>query len=200
MDLGIFLKVLLASVGVVGVQGFLSWRDEYLTQSQLHRRGISPGWAFVEHGGMWADVFLVAPALAYVLANYELNFATPLSLLLLFLVAFFCLVMGCYYQRNGAMIPEAHAHDGRTTAAGWVHGVFAIAALWVLALFYLNMTTPRVSKTDLLYISLAMAAVNVIGVLKFNWQWRFDGPAVRQVAIGLIALCMGVAGQLLLWT
>ena len=46
-----FLFFLTLGVAIVLAQAVASWFDGYLTQAQMHSRGIAHGWSFLEHGG-----------------------------------------------------------------------------------------------------------------------------------------------------
>lgn len=99
------------------------------------------------------------------------------------------LAMGSLYQINSITgEPEAHAHNGRTTVAGWIHGVFAVPALWVISTTYFGLTKPTVSRIDLTAISVVLTPFLYLGVMKFNKRWKLDRFAKRQVAILAIVL------------
>ncbi len=62
--------VLVTGLFLVCVQGATSWMDGYLSQKQMKKElGIYDGWSFLQHGGMWADVFIVSPLVAYILGR-----------------------------------------------------------------------------------------------------------------------------------
>src|SRR5262245_46437105 len=126
MNIGAFVLVLLTGVALVAAQGALSWVDGFLTQSQMRARGMTNGWSFLEHGGIWADLLLVSPVVAYVIANYRLAYFSQSGLLMLGGTISLAVIMGRRYVQTGITVPEAHTHSGRTTPAGWLHGVYAV--------------------------------------------------------------------------
>ena len=188
MDIGIFFTVLGAGVALVFIQGFLAWTDGFLTKAQMRSRGVNAGWSFLEHGGMWADVFLVSPIVAYLLAKYRLAFTSIWGLLVLACTLVLMAIMGRRYRHTGVRVPEAHAHGGRTTPAGWVHGAFAVIAFWTCGLFYLNLTTPRAAVSDVVGISTLLIVFCFLGVAKFSASWRFTTPDRWQIGAEVAAL------------
>lgn len=188
MDQKRFWSILGIGIALVVIQGISSWFDGYFTQSQMRSRGITNGWAFIEHGGMWADVFVISPILAYAGSKYQLNYFSKWGVVILFVAVVVALAMGVMYERNGMVIPEAHTHDGMTTFAGWIHGLFAVAAIWTIALAYLSLTTPPMSRADTIAFSLLLTPFFYLGVAKFSERWVFDSFAKRQVAIEIAGL------------
>ena len=188
MDWKLFWMILVLGVALVIIQGVSSWFDGYFTQAQMRSRGITNGWAFIEHGGMWADVFVISPIVAYAVSNYKLDYFSKWGLLILAIAVVVSLAMGYMYQKNGVATPEAHTHDGITTFAGWIHGLFAVAAIWIVAMVFLNLTTPSVSRTDIIVFSLLLTPFFYLGVAKFSERWTFDPNAKWQVAIEIVGL------------
>lgn len=156
MNWNLFWTILELGIALVLVQAVSSWFDGYFTQSQMRARGIKNGWAFIEHGGMWADVFVISPIVAYAVSRYQLDYFSKLGLLILAGAIVVSLAMGSMYQKNGVVTPEAHTHNGKTTLAGWIHGLFATVAIWIVMLVYLNMTIPLVSRMDIIVFSLLL--------------------------------------------
>jgi hypothetical protein len=196
MDLVVLISVLAAGIALVALQGLLSWIDGYLTQDQMRSRGVATGWSFFEHGGMWADAFLISPILAYLLATYRFPYASKWGLVTLACAGALTFVMGHVYRRNGLKMPEAHTHDGRTTPAGWVHGAFAVFAFWTFALFYLKQTSPPPSVRDVLAISILLIPFTFLGLAKFNSSWRLSSRDRWQITIEIAALALLAAVHL----
>ncbi len=188
MDLKLFGTIFTVGIILVLIQGFASWFDGYLTQDQMVSRGII-GWSFMEHGGMWADVLVISPFVAYLVSRYQFPYVSNRGIMLLAIAIALSLIMGHMYQKGGMLIPEAHTHHGTTTIAGWIHGVFAVAAIWIFAMVYLpGMATPPVSKVDLLVISIMLTPFFYLGVAKFNPRWTFSVTAKLQVLAEIILI------------
>jgi hypothetical protein len=197
MNTKVFVSILAVSVTAVLLQGFLSWTDGYLTQAQLHSRGIN-GWSLVEHAGVWADLFLISPMLAYVLATYRLAYFSIPSLAILAMTIAVTLIAKTTYQELASAIPEAHTHDGQTTAAGWVHVLYATLAIWICALVYLNLSSPSVSMRDLSVISVLLTVFFFFGVAKFSTHWAIAKHDVMQIALQAGAIWSAVAARFVL--
>lgn len=181
MDWKLFWAILGSGIALVFIQGLASWFDGYLTQAQLAARGIT-GWSFMEHGGMWADVFIISPLVAYFVSNYQLPYFSKWGLVILAVAVVFSLGMGYLYQQGGMVTPEAHTHDGTTTVAGWIHGVYAVAAIWICAMVYIpGLASPPISKADIIGLSMLLIPFFYSGVAKFSERWVFETPAQWQV-------------------
>ena len=185
MDWKIFWMVYGLGILLVVLQGFASWKDGYFSQWQMYSRRIRNGWAFIEHGGMWSDVFVVSPIVAFAISKYQLHYFAKSGLVILFVSVSLSLAMGELYKAGGAIIPEAHTHDGKTTLAGWIHGMFAVVAIWTVAVVYLNLTTPTVSRTDMIIFSVLLTPFFFLGSVKFSRKWKFDRIAKLQTFIGI---------------
>ena len=185
-----FWTILALGEFIVALQGIAAVLDGFLTRAQmLWVHNTVKGYSFMEHGGMWADAFIVTPLLAYLMSNY--NFAYSSTGSVAFLVAAFALwalLAAKMYAPLGAAMPEAHAHDGYVTVAGWIHVLYAAVATWIIALAYLpGMAEPQVSSADIIIVSAALSFWTYLGVAKFSGYWTFDTFAKIQVG-GEIAL------------
>lgn len=132
------------------VQGWCAHKDEFLTARDVQFRRIQ-GLPFLYHGGMWSDVVLFAPMMAYLISKHggqwstlQISVAAAVGFVLSFL-------MHIFYVQGGKVIPEAHTHDGVLTAAGWIHLAYMAAGIAVLALYYLS--TPGLYPTEVWKIS-----------------------------------------------
>lgn len=186
----------MTGITLVIIQGIASWFDGYFSQTQLQRREIE-GWAFIEHGGMWSDVFIISPLVAYIVSNYRVEYFSEWGLFILAMAIALSLAMGMMYQKNGKTTPEAHTHDGKTMIAGWIHGLFAVVAIWTCALFYLGRVSPSPSVSDTLIVSLFLTPFFYLGVVKFNDRWVFDPFAQWQV--GVLTLGLWVLTGIRIW-
>ncbi|HEX3531746.1 MAG TPA: hypothetical protein VH988_32195 [Thermoanaerobaculia bacterium] len=183
-----FWTVLAAGVSLVGLQGFFAHADGYFSHRQiLHVHNISNAYAFIEHGGMWADVFITTPIAAYIVCRYRLPYFSWPGLLVLVLALAFGTAAGLVYQEMGKTFPEAHTHFGHTPPAGWIHGLFAVAALWIIGMFYLTHTEPQRSN-DIIVVSMGLTALLALGVMKFNPRWSWSTEALIQVALSATLL------------
>lgn len=173
---------------LVLAQGVAAWFDGYLTQAQLRSRGITDASSLLEHGGVWADALLLVPLLAYLTSKYKPQYAGPKGVAVFIAVSVAVVIAGRSYQRAGFEMPEAHAHDGQTTAAGILHAVFAILAMWTLGLLYLRDSQPILNNHDLILTSTVLTSLFFLGVVKFNDRWLFTPAAKWQVAVEVILL------------
>lgn len=181
---------------MVILQGVLAYADGYFTRAQLWRchgeEKASRGYVFLEHGGMWFDFLILSPLVAHIVGCYELAYDSWMSIILLTVCILFSYKLGTGYTAVSLKTPEAHAHDGHTTVAGYIHGMYAILAMWVLVLFYLTPTQPQVSKADLIVTSILLTPFFFAGAAKWNRRWfknfRNDKPAQIQTAVGPVVV------------
>lgn len=198
MNWTIFWTVMFVGVGMVLLQGICSYTDGYFTEGQMFRRhGIENGWSFMQHGGMWSDVFIITPVVAFVLAKYDLHFTSPSSLGLLGISVVITLLMLHVYSQGGLKNPEAHTHQGTTTAAGWIHAVFAIVAMWIIIRFYATPLSPMPNVQDILIVSCALTPFFLLGVVKFTNRWTFESGAMIQVLV--LTAVVWIAAGVRLW-
>jgi hypothetical protein len=142
----------------------------------------------MEHGGMWADVFVISPIVAYVVSKYQIDYFSKWGLVVLAFAIVISLAALYAYQKGGITTPEAHTHDDTTTIAGWIHAVFAVAAIWICAMVYLNLTTTPMSQRDIIVVSVLLTPFFFLGIAKFSERWVFSSTAKWQVAIEVVVL------------
>ena len=165
------------------LQGVAAYCDGYFSQRQMQSRGITNGYSFLQHGGMWADMFIVSPAVALIASKYKINYFSLYGIV--FFAGTFIVVraMGRLYCEYGKIIPEAHTHDGRTTLAGWIHGIFAFAVIWECLMFYLSPTVPKQKVEDLIFVSFLLTLLFPLGVIKFSLRWKFSLGDYIQIGV-----------------
>jgi hypothetical protein len=184
----LFWLIWLVGTVLVVIQGVLSYFDGYFSRRQMLRRGVSNGWSFLEHGGMWADVVVISPLVAYVLSHYRLNWNTWYGIALALGAILISVFLGKMYAEAAKTTPEAHTHDRRTTPAGWVHGLFAVTGVWVMAMFFFTPLDPKVSPRDILIVAGILTPFFMLGVMKFSRRWRFERFARYQVLVLTLAV------------
>jgi hypothetical protein len=96
--------------------------------------------------------------------------------------------MGVMYAKGGRLIPEAHTHDGKTTIAGWIHGIYAVLGLWFILIFYFGRLSPQIAKEDFIFMAIMLTFFFPLGIIKFSSQWKFEKFAKWQVTIEIILL------------
>jgi len=184
-----FLVVLLIGLGLVVIQGVLAWGDGFLSKEQIKAiYGLDRAYSFLQHGGMWADVLIVVPIVAWIISRYDVSYLSKPGLITLGVILAVVIVAGVFFRNAAeAGIPEAHTRGGKTTPAGIVHGVFALGMAWTMLLYYFGGVEPR-AGADMLVISSALTIWALMGVMKFNPIWAWDKTAITIVLIeiGLI--------------
>ena len=188
----VFWLVVGTGLGLVAAQGAASWLDGCWSQAQLRSLGVTNSYSFWEHGGMWADVFIITPLVAYAVSKYELDCSSGSGVVALFASGAVTLVLIELYRRWGMAMGDHCTYDGKTTLAGWIHGLFAFGAIWVCAEIYLGLTTPVVSNRDIIIFSTMLSPFFYLGVAKFNERWVF-GVAEKWQVIGGLALVWMIA-------
>lgn len=181
MNWGLFWAVFAAGIALTVFQGLLALIDGYFTQAQMHSHGVTNGWSFMEHLGMPGNAFIVAPAVAYAMSNYQLKYFSGWGLVVLLFAVAITLASTYVWRQGGIKTPEAHTHDDMTTLAGWVLVVFMSLSTWILGLVYFNLAASPVPVKDLVWISIALSVFFPLGVMKFNERWTFSPDAEWQV-------------------
>ena len=192
-----FFKILLIGWSLIITQAIASFCDGYLYQSQMNALGIY-GWAFIEHGGMWADFLIISPVVAFIVSEYPLPYLSTRSFVIIGLIIAVAIFAGNQYRQMGAMIPEAGSHDGYTTIAGWIHGLYALISAWIIVLFLVSPFTLNIQRSDLVIIAALLSVWAVIGVIKFNPRWAWDHVSIRQVLVEVSVIWVTTGGKIFL--
>jgi hypothetical protein len=191
-----FLTILAAGLLLVAIQGICAYLDGYFTQAQMQAHGVWNGYSFLEHGGMWADVFVISPLVAHITGKYRLSYFSLKGLAILALAIALAIAGGIAYNKIGLSIPVAHSHDGRTTPAGWIHGIFMVLGFWIVGMFYLTPIDPPASAGDIVMVSLLLTPFCFLGVADFNHRWVFYRAAQIQVAAQIVIIWIVTAVKL----
>lgn len=180
-----FSHYLVLLESLVFVQCFAAWGDKYLSKRQLAERGIK-GYALLDHGGWWADVFIISPLVAWIASSHRLPYwsSSGEAALLVIFLAVWCL--GSLYTEVGLKTPEAYTHDGRTTVAGYLHGLYAVICIWNVILSCFADVQPKVTRGEALATAIALTPWAYLGVAKFNKElWKFGRSERLQTATAI---------------
>ncbi len=190
-----FLSSFFGGIFLLLVQATAAFFDGYAFPSQLKARGVTRGYAFIQHGGMWADLLLLIPLVSYLVSSHSFAYTSVGSIILLALSFLFWVVLTFFfYVHVGERVPGAHAHDGHVTVAGVAHIIFASLVTWILAMVYLpGLTNPAVSSRVIIIVFGVLTLWAYLGVrgLSKNWreshvdEWQID---TEIVFIWLLAL------------
>lgn len=174
------------------LQGIAAYRDGFFTHRQMksvHHIDKKHGDSFLDHGGMWSDIFIVSPLVAYIINKYVFAYDSRLSLGVLFIAFVLWTVLALVvYAPSGMKRPEAYTRNGRVTDAGWAHVLYVAVATWIITMAYAGAMTPTISNMDIGIISFVLSIWAYFGVMKFNSHWSFDKWARVQVLVEVIGL------------
>lgn len=213
MDWTRFVVVLFIGEMLVLLQALSSVADGYFSSAQIKTIGRwmsyrfhatnmpfvysypqkSCGYTFLQHGGMWADVFIVSPLVAYLVGMYQFSYISIIPSAKILIIAFgvWILLAIFVFAPAGKEMPEAHAHGGHVTAAGWIHVAYATMATWIVAMVYIpEFSTPPVSKRDIITVSFALIPWVYLSVIKFNKEWRFTEAIRWQIASEILGIAL----------
>jgi hypothetical protein len=113
--------LLFVGIVLVVIQGACAYFDGYLTQAQMHAQGVLNGYSFMEHGGMWADVLVISPLVAYIATKYELKYTAWYSLLIFAIAVIATIAAGSATIKffavtriglMGCVLPHGHENVG----------------------------------------------------------------------------------------
>ena len=182
MDWSVFWIVLAVGIGFVALQGICAYIDGYFTRAQMLRvHELQKGNSFLQHGGMWADVFVITPLVAYITSKDSLDYSSLRSEIFLGATVVFWWIAGKYFR--SLPLPEAHNHNGHTTLAGWIHLGFGVAVTWTLSMFYFS----HPPMHDLIVASTLLTPFFFLGIWKIDKDWRWNPVAV------LVVICCPAA-------
>ncbi len=193
----IFFEVLGLELLLILAQFVASRIDGYATKKQMEERGVK-GYSFMQHGGMWADLFIISPLVAYLVQKYSFEYMQfgGLVLFMIFFWAWFLLAV-LVYAPASKNIPEAHAHGGYVTVAGYIHILFATFTTWVIVMAYTGLTTIPVSNNDIFMTSVLLTLWAYFGQAKFSPLWRFG--VQEKMSFYMLGIAIWVSAGLYLY-
>src|SRR6185369_9152461 len=101
--------------------GVAAYFDGFLYQKQMHKHGIIYGYSLMEHGGWWIDLVVMNLIVSLLIEKYEFNYSLFPGFVYLVVISIAWYALTISYAKSGAIMPEAHCHNGKTTMAGWIH-------------------------------------------------------------------------------
>lgn len=191
MNWSLFILVIIAGEGLILLQAFAAFRDGLFSDNQDEwSRWHGQAYTFLQHGGMWADFFIITPLVAYLVGEYQFYYLSSLGLSILVVSLVLWTILAVYiYAPMGKQSPEAHAHDGNITIAGWIYVLYATFASWIIAMMYIhNMAEPYLLNKDIIITSVALVPWIIAGVMKFTPQWKFNSASITQVYVGILGI------------
>jgi hypothetical protein len=204
-------------ITLVGMEYLVFWQaalangNEMLTVWQMREyRGIMFGLPFLWHGGMWGDVFIISPVVAWIVGEFWTTWSWP-SLIVCGLAGFTVSnLMHDLYRLS--VWPEAHVEGRELTDVGYVHHGYMSIAFAVLFEYYLKSVTVGGLSTmwlisALLVVHVAVGNHLLLGLAKRLRPERFEwypGDPLRSwgslVPVGLTALGTCFGGYLSAWS
>jgi hypothetical protein len=163
--------------GLILAQFIEAGLDKFGTRKQLKARGVD-GYCFTQHGGMLSDVIIVSPIVAYILSKHWFDLFGWRSILIGAIDIVVVLKLLSVYRVWSVKTPEAHAHNGKITIAGWIHTVYAVIGIWTVAMFYFAPATPAVPLADMLVVTLLFMPWCVLGTVKFSPLWSLKNSDI----------------------
>ena len=186
-EIDAFISVWCIGILLILLQAIFASKDGYLTKTQMREKGLR-GYSFFQHGGIWANVFITSPIISRVLTHYSVSLDSFWVWIILVFTIIFTIVMGVKYAKDSHDAPEAHAHNGKTTIAGWIYGLYSVLGIWCILLFYLGQLKPTIEKEELVFMAILLSFFFVLGVIKFSPKWKFSASAKWQVFIEILIL------------
>ena len=136
MNISLFILVLCSAEFGVLVGAWCAHRDRFFSVSEMLGRGIPQGLPFADHAGMWGDLLIVSPIIAFIAAQYSSDWSLRDYVMAGVSALVTTAIMHLLYTKID--FPESHTQNGRLTKAGWIHFAYMAFVLEYLILFYFH--------------------------------------------------------------
>ena len=173
MDYSIWTLVFLGSLLLVFLQGWLAYRDSFLTLTQMRRAHAYEGIPFLAHGGMWGDALIVGPLLGVLIAIHGKEwgdwwiaaFAGTAASSVMHATYTLGRLHEAHIRRERPTLVQRErltpANRGRLSPAGWVHWLYMSVGIAVFVQYYIF--TPHPAPSMLITSSVLLVIHVVIG-------------------------------------
>ncbi len=191
IDWGRFIDVMIIGEWLVFLQALFSFWDGFFSATQMSRKGHH-GYSFLQHGGMWCDVIIITPLVAYLVGKYQFAYLSPLSITIAIVALVVWTALAVFvFTPAGKIMPEAHTHDGYVTEAGWILVVYATLASWVIVMWYVSgLETPPISENDVAIVSFVLIPWAILSVIKISPIWKLNYCSTTQTAVKIIGIAV----------
>ena len=160
--------------GLVGVQAVLAYQDSFLTVSQMQEAGFAQGLPFLWHFGMYGDLVLISPVIAYLVGRSSIQYRQRSFWGFVLLGIVVSIAIGWTY--TFASLPEAHMRNHSLTRTGLVHLLYMAIAVTVLIRFFFSNVQSKAELRavgTLIVVHLLLGTHMVLGlvalVVPLNW-------------------------------
>jgi len=165
------------SLFVVILSAVISWYEGNLSIGQMTSRGISDGFPFLKHTGMWSDLLLITPALG-IMCLYAKQWSSGAIMKKLLIAVGVSLVLHMAWS-SMTTVQEHILGPGMTfTASGLVHAFYLAAALSIVLLFYMNTESVQPRDAWIVTILLMVHIPLANAFVGFAKSGMFDAPGV----------------------
>jgi hypothetical protein len=187
MDLSVFSTFVgITFLSLLFAQVVAATKDFMLTAKQAFKKGLKHFLPFLWHLGMWGDLVLLPPWFMYVCERFASQWK-PWQLIVS-MTAGLLVSAGLHVLYAQAKTPEAHAHDGKLTVAGWLHFVYmGLGTGFAFQFYCFTKSTPAfVILTSLMFgihMTLATHIVPALWCKMKRLDWYPHRPWRDKVAI-----------------
>lgn len=203
MDSSLLIEVGAVGIAFLAVEVVFAQRDGDLTPGQMGRKYTSYAVfvPFAAHFGMWSDLLILTPLLAFIVALFAAQWTVTEALSACAGGLMISLLFHWNYAQSS--IPDSLTWRGGITRAGYVHVFYTALSLAILGLFFFATRGRSQTMTCAVAITLAvhvtvsgrvfLAVVNRL-LLRRNWcPDQFGDWQQWAIVVGCYASIVGVA-------
>lgn len=131
--------IALFGIGLVILQFGYANMDNFLTVPQMFLKGFERGLPLIYHAGVWGDLLVVTPVAFWIVYAYSGRWSLSgifISSLIGLVLTVAMVIFWISLTKHG--LPEALAHGGKLTNAGFFHALFMFGAATIFLLFFFN--------------------------------------------------------------
>jgi hypothetical protein len=176
------------------VQIPVAYDDGTLTSGMFRKsHGLHRAHGLLEQGDFLADVFIVSPLMAWVMAKHDVwtGWVWPLSILGAAIGLWTC--MSRVFVAQGVHNPNSYAYDGKMSRVGICHGAYFVIGFWVMIMAYIGPMEPTFTRHEYIVASSLLTVWVYLGPKKFSSHHRFCSTDIV-VGAGELAVFWGVTG------
>jgi len=194
MEIGLGLYLLAGSMLLVIIEAFASY---YLSNnflpSQVLARWKKPGIAFLAHGGMWGDLFLLPPLMAWVIARHSSSWDVD-DMLIIGSIGFLITLGNHILLITTQAVPDPLGwQQEKCSITIALHFVYMTLYVALVGLFYFS---PNVGVRETVIVSVILGIHTtlgthiVLGIVDrwMKWSWCPDflaSPILPYMTVGI---------------
>ena len=181
------------AIGWAVCAGMFYWmicRDKFFTVKQMKAKDFKHGLPGAYHPATWLNPIVMVPLFAYIVEKYEAEWSMEAVEFISAAAIIVAIGLGTFWAARGSVkCPEAYAHGGKPTVAGFLNGILLAGGITIGVLYFLYSNSPKseTAVVGFIFASFVTLCTHILlGLYAPEWYtWRPQKDWASWILIGV---------------